>query len=104
MRYFQTNLLLSFSGYPCCLEWSAEQSVEDALQFSLICNQPEEAMKKFIETVINNKDLLRNLFTSQKYEFVEVTVARAFESYLREVLLSRIPDAKMNYNEAETLV
>lgn len=91
-----------FQDIQAVLEWITEQAVDEALQHSVIHENPEEAMKKYIEVVIEHKDVLKNLLNSEKYESVEIIFIRSIEDYLKKYIVKQKLDLNLRLNDIET--
>lgn len=91
-----------FQDIQAVLEWITEQAVNEALQHSVILENPEEAMKKYIEVVIEHKDVLKNLLNSEKYESVEIIFIRSIEDYLKKYIVKQKLDVNFRLNDIET--
>lgn len=93
-----------FQDIQAVLEWIAEQAVNEALQQSVLHENTGETIKKYIEVIIEYKDILRNLLNSEKYESIEIIFIRSIEDYLKKYIIRQKIDLSMRVNDIETIL
>ncbi len=86
------------------LEWSFEQSMNEALQYCLKADSTEEAIRIMVEHGRQGKEILRRLLQSQKRAFVEMTLIKITEQSLEKLMINKNPALNMSVFEKDALL
>lgn len=83
------------------MDWAIQQENNLTLSRSLEAKNPQEAMRIFVFSAMENHALLQKLLHSQRREQIEKMVVLAVQTYLEEMLRNKKPDLPLNYADME---
>lgn len=86
------------------IECTVEQTAQDTLRRSLAAEGPEEAIRIFVASVLDNRERVRRLLSSQRREQIERILFQAFRSYLGEMLRRKGPQISVRPGDMDMAI
>lgn len=86
------------------IECAVEQTAQETLWRSLAAEGPEEAIGIFVSSVLDNRERVRRLLSSQRREQIEQILFQAFRSYLKEMFCRKGPQVSVQVGEMELVI
>lgn len=83
------------------LEWLAQRALKQTLEKSKAAGTQEAAIKVFVQTVVDNYNLIQKLLRSQSREATEQLLVETVEECLRERLRRNAPNVSLNFADVE---
>ncbi len=83
------------------IEWSLQKGVEKMMEESRRAKDPEDALKIFITSAVENGKSIDRLLDSQKREEIEKMIVRAIRSYIEKMVKEYKREVSLSYDDLQ---
>ncbi|WP_295586616.1 TetR family transcriptional regulator [uncultured Oscillibacter sp.] len=83
------------------VEWNQQQSLRQAIESSLTAPTNRDAIRGVVREAVQRRDQIRQLLSSQRSREIEQLLIKAVGTYLREMLLIKVPEINLSSGDVE---